>query len=378
MLVLLFILMALTDNGVIMPIINFNFNDIGSAGENPAIRYLATTDTVAQVTAPGYLNALASSNLPVAVGDMFLVNTFEYPGAPEGVAFYAVSRSNNNFVLLPANSPFPIVTVPYGGTGLTSAVPYSLLAGGIDATGNLQYLPDVGTAGQLLTSGGPGELPTWTSAAGIVASVSGTANRITSTGGANPVIDIAATYVGQTSIVHLGSVIEGTWSSSATKIGLASGGTNAALTAAAGAIPYSTASALALTAVGNAGQVLTSQGASPPIWANPGDLGFTNITGTTQTAVVNTRYLVSNAGATTVTLPATAALGDEVTVAGQGAAGWTVQAAGGQTINVGSTASSVAGTVASSNRYDNIRLMCSVANTTWVWLGGVTSAYTIT
>jgi len=44
-----------------------------------------------------------------------------------------------------------------------------------------------------------------------VSSVSGTLNRITSTGGATPVIDIAATYVGQTSITTLGTITTGTW-----------------------------------------------------------------------------------------------------------------------------------------------------------------------
>ena len=51
-------------------------------------------------------------------------------------------------------------------------------------------------------------------------------------------------------------------------LGLSNGGTNASLTAVAGAIPYSTASALALTAAGTIGQVLTSQGTSAPIWSN--------------------------------------------------------------------------------------------------------------
>lgn len=46
---------------------------------------------------------------------------------------------------------------------------------------------------------------------GSVASVSGTANRVTSTGGTNPVIDISAAYVGQTSITTLGTIGTGTW-----------------------------------------------------------------------------------------------------------------------------------------------------------------------
>jgi hypothetical protein len=53
---------------------------------------------------------------------------------------------------------------------------------------------------------------TWAVPAGTgVTSVSGTLNRITSTGGTTPVIDIAATYVGQTSITTLGTIGTGTW-----------------------------------------------------------------------------------------------------------------------------------------------------------------------
>lgn len=66
---------------------------------------------------------------------------------------------------------------------------------------------------------------TWATPAitGAVTSVSGTANRITSTGGTTPVIDIAATYVGQTSITTLGTITGGTWN--ATTISPIYGGT---------------------------------------------------------------------------------------------------------------------------------------------------------
>ena len=57
---------------------------------------------------------------------------------------------------------------------------------------------------------------------GAPGSVSGTANRITSTGG---VIDISAAYVGQTSITTLGTVVTGTWTGTAIAVG--SGGTGA-------------------------------------------------------------------------------------------------------------------------------------------------------
>ena len=65
-------------------------------------------------------------------------------------------------------------------------------------------------------------------------------------------------------------------------LALANGGTNAALTAVAGAVPYSSASALALTAAGTSGQVLQSNGASAPTWVTPaGGVTLSNDTATT-------------------------------------------------------------------------------------------------
>jgi len=65
---------------------------------------------------------------------------------------------------------------------------------------------------------------TWSVPAGTgVTSVTGTANRITSTGGNTPVIDISAAYVGQTSITTLGTIATGVWQGSV--IGSTYGGT---------------------------------------------------------------------------------------------------------------------------------------------------------
>jgi len=55
-----------------------------------------------------------------------------------------------------------------------------------------------------------GKIVPVTSGGGTVTSVSGTANRISSTGGATPVIDIDAAYVGQTSITTIGTISTGT------------------------------------------------------------------------------------------------------------------------------------------------------------------------
>ena len=102
----------------------------------------------------------------------------------------------------------------------------------------------------------------------------------------------ASPLAGSTSLITLGTVTTGTWNGSL--IGLANGGTNANLTASAGAVPYSTASALALTSVGSTGQVLTSQGTSAPIWAN--NAATVSITDDTTT---NTTYYPLLANQTT-------------------------------------------------------------------------------
>jgi len=51
--------------------------------------------------------------------------------------------------------------------------------------------------------------------AGGVSSVTGTTNRITSTGGSNPIIDISSSYVGQSSITTLGTITTGVWNGTA-------------------------------------------------------------------------------------------------------------------------------------------------------------------
>jgi hypothetical protein len=63
----------------------------------------------------------------------------------------------------------------------------------LSVTGTTSFDGAQGTAGQVLTSAGTGNTPTWTTpTTGTVTSVSGTAGRITSTGGNTPVIDLAS------------------------------------------------------------------------------------------------------------------------------------------------------------------------------------------
>lgn len=97
------------------------------------------------------------------------------------------------------------------------------------------------------------------------ATITGTANRVTVTNGdasaGLPTIDIAATYVGQTSITTLGTVTTGTWN--ATLIGPTFGGTGQN-TVASGDILYgSAANVWSRRAIGSTNQVLIVSGGLP-------------------------------------------------------------------------------------------------------------------
>lgn len=165
----------------------------------------------------------------------------------------------------------------------------------------------VGSNGKVLTadSSATGGVSWQTPTTGTVTSVSGTSARITSTGGTTPVIDIDATYVGQTSITTLGTIATGTWS--ATTIALNKGGTGQTTKAAAfdalqpmttgGDIIYGGASGTGTRlANGSSGQVLTSGGTTvAPTWATITAAGLTVGTSTI-TSGTTTRILYDNAG----------------------------------------------------------------------------------
>lgn len=109
-----------------------------------------------------------------------------------------------------------------------------------------------------------------------------------------------------------------------------------------------------------AGTVLNSSGGFAPMPTSV-------VTGTSQSAATNTAYVTNNAALCTVTLPTTAAVGDEQRVIGLGAGGWKIAQNSGQLINFGNqvTTTGVGGSLASSNQFDTIHLKCTVANTTW-------------
>jgi hypothetical protein len=98
-----------------------------------------------------------------------------------------------------------------------------------------------------------------------------------------------------------------------------------------------------------------------------GGLTYQAVAGTSQAMDPNTAYQNDNAALTTFTLPATAPKGSRIELIGFGAGGWIVAQAAGQSVIIGTaqTTVGVAGNISSSNRYDNIEMVCVVEDATW-------------
>lgn len=106
---------------------------------------------------------------------------------------------------------------------------------------------------------------------------------------------------------------------------------------------------------------------------------WVNQTATAVTMAAQTAYVsTSTANALiTYTLPTTAAVGDTFRIVGKTTGGWTLQAAAGQTVNVGNVATTTAGSVSSSQTFDSVQIVCITANTVFSIISGVSADFTI-
>ncbi len=123
-----------------------------------------------------------------------------------------------------ANYQFTGLTIPFsptvGGTGVVNGSGSTITLGGsLTLSGAFAFTGTL-TGATSVTFPTSGTLAT---TSGVVTSVSGTGNRITSTGGTTPTIDISASYVGQASITTVGTVATGVWQG--TVVGPTYGGT---------------------------------------------------------------------------------------------------------------------------------------------------------
>src|SRR5574337_739594 len=113
----------------------------------------------------------------------------------------------------------------------------------------------------------------------------------------------------------------------------------------------------------------TAGGSSQPY---PGGVStWTDITAATQTMAPNNGYTADRAGSpVTFSLPATCGYGKIFRIVGKANGGWIIQANAGQVIHFGNQDTSSGGTLASTNQYDSVSLLCSADNTDFIVLDG--------
>lgn len=112
-----------------MPILNVKVEQAGMSGVLPKVIYIDTNDTLAAVTAAGYLNGLVRQNLPISEKDMALVTTKTSPSASSTqVAWLEVSKSGDNWSLVASNTQLQLANANIfvgNASGVATGVPMS-------------------------------------------------------------------------------------------------------------------------------------------------------------------------------------------------------------------------------------------------------------
>lgn len=98
----------------------------------------------------------------------------------------------------------------------------------------------------------------------------------------------------------------------------------------------------------------------------------TEVTAASQTLAINRSYSANRGTLVTFTLPTVAKVGDEIAITGIGAGGWLIAQNANQYINVisSTTTIGVGGSLASTQKFDSVKLVCVVANLGWNLVNG--------
>jgi len=174
-----------------------------------------------------------------------------------------------------------------------------------------------------------------------------------------------------------------------TPVTVANGGTGASTLTDGGILLGSGTSGITATAQPTNGQLLIGSTGNDPVLATltagaginivnaAGAITITNTAGafvwneitlTSASMSAENGYIANNAALVTLTLPATASVGEKIEVLGKGAGGWKVAQNAGQTIHFidTDTTTGAGGSLSSTKQYDCIELTCITANTDWV------------
>lgn len=125
------------------------------------------------------------------------------------------------------------------------------------------------------------------------------------------------------------------------------------------------------TLTAGTGVSITNAPGNITINSTGGGLTWSEVTGTSQAMAVNNGYIANNAALVTLTLPATAAIGEKVIVQGKGLGLFRIAQNSGQIIHFNSLTSTlgVTGYAEATQRYNTVELICITANNEWALIG---------
>lgn len=279
--------LTLVDSNVSQPARNMRLNLLGTSGGArnltvPAIQknYIVANNLADTVTVKTPLG----TGIAVPTGNTALLYV-DGTNVLQAFDFLPTAKFNT----LTLTNPLAATS---GGTGLAS---YS--------AGGALFAPTSSTISS-------GTLPTTAGGTGLTSYTSGGAVYATSTSAlASGTLPTTAGGTGRTSYTPGGAVYATSASALASgTLPIASGGTNSTATPTAGGIPYGDGTAYAFTAAGTAGQVLTSNGSSAPVWATSsgGGLSWQVVQTGNFTAIGGYAYPINTTSvAITVSLPST-------------------------------------------------------------------------
>ena len=315
------------------------FNATGSRG-NKVVPFYAGGQVVNPANVLLKTAAPSSTNVDTPVGTIW-INT------SAGTPYIAVKVSGS--------------TITWDQLGLSTGTVGSLTGdsgGAIDPTASNIYL--LGTANQI-TSIGSGSTITF-SLIGPYTPATYTAHGVLLGEGTSSIV---ATTAGSTGQVLIGSTAA---DPAFGALGVNSGLTNH------GVLLAQNNSAFVATANGATGTVLAGVTGADPTFQNIPALNIVdNTTGTvgSPTAMtINTTYISDQASAITgFILPATATVGSEITIIGNGPGGWQIQQNANQAIKFGSQTTTIGtgGSLSSTNRYNGVTLTASVGGASTIW-----------
>ena len=266
-------------------------NSVAGANVSGAVTYATTANSVALANVSGAGN-ITSINLDGSSSNVLYGNGVFAPAAGGG------SYGNSNVATFLASYGSNTITTT-GNVSVGNIIGNGQALTGIAGANVSGTVSSATTAGTVTTAAQPNITST-----GTLASLSVTANANIGNIGTAGLITATGNITGGN---ISGTLLTGTLSTSS-QPNITSVGTLTSLTV-SGTSNLGAIGNVTVTGGAN-GQYLTTNGSGTLSWTTP--LTTSIVSGTTQTAVQNYRYVLSNAATTTVTLPSSPSLGDTV------------------------------------------------------------------